>query len=230
MTPQRRGRRVAESERAKATARVDQAHVLLAEERSEEAESLLRSALANMRRAYLWDHRNPRDFRELHRLGLEIHDRFGCQLPFHDGAYHEECPVLLAHSSLGFSIGGTGESLCSICGESPFDCPHVTGETYDAVEARRVESLCNICLAESGCEHEIGATYDGVEAVRIVTQYRLDEISLVEEPANPDAVILTRTLTDGEIRSQLPKQQQDLFRYGETTISCHHCACCNGRA
>lgn len=230
MTPQRRGRRVAESERAKATARVEQAHALLAEERSEEAESLLRSALANMRRAYLWDDRNPLDFRELHRLGLEIHDRFGCQLPFHNGAYHEECPVLLAHSRLGFSIGGTGESLCSICGESPFECPHVTGETYDEVEARRLGSFCNICLAESGCEHEIEATYDGVEAIRIVTQYRLDEISLVEEPANPDAVILSRTLTDDDIRSQLPKEEQGLFTCGETPIFCHHCASCDGTA
>lgn len=216
------------TERQQATSKVQEAAELVAGEHRERAEALMRSALGNLRRAFLWDERSQHLFQELHRLGLSVHDQFGCEVPKQGESYMVECPVLLAHAKIGFSIGGTSDSICSICGEDTFDCEHVRGESYDAVEARRIRGACNICLSEKECEHKMGHRYDGVEPAHIITNIRLDEISLVERPSNPDAVITSRTLGKDEILESLSAEERAVFSYGETPLDCHHCAVCDG--
>lgn len=219
---------VVASHKNRAASKIRLADSLAPGECGQAAEAILRSALGDLRWAYLWSDRNPQLLSALHAVGRRVHDDFGCEVPYRHGAYSEECPVLLAHSTYGFSIGGIADAVCSICGESPFDCDHITGERYDGVEAKRVASLCNICLVENGCHHVAGTRHDGVEAIRIITNVDLHEISIVPRPANPQAAVMSRQLTKQEILEALSDDERERFVYGLTPLSCHHCALCRG--
>ncbi|MGC8757996.1 MAG: hypothetical protein ACP5QX_06055 [Caldisericaceae bacterium] len=57
-----------------------------------------------------------------------------------------------------------------------------------------IESKCSICGKEYGeCEHIVGKAYMGQMCNRIITETDLKEVSVVEEPANKHARILTFT-------------------------------------
>ena len=201
-----------------------QARAQLALGFSQEAESTLREALTHLRRAFNWSDRDPHVLHELHSLGREIHDRFSCKLASSEGRYQIECPVRLAHIPLGLSLGGSSRSICSICGEDPFDCNHLRGRSYDRVRAMRTGSACNICH-QSECQHNVGEEYDGVEAVHIVSDLKVDEISLVPKPAMPDATFLSLSIPERDIRDQLPDEEADSYEPG-MQLYCHHCELC----
>jgi hypothetical protein len=56
------------------------------------------------------------------------------------------------------------------------------------------ESKCSICGKEYGeCEHIIGKAYMGQMCNRIITKAELKEVSVVKEPANKHARVLTVT-------------------------------------
>jgi hypothetical protein len=211
-----------EHEKAKALVRRARFQVEIGEVR--DAEKSFREALGHLRRAFDWSDRDPELMHQLHRLGREIHNRFGCPIPYRDGTYYRECPVRLAHVPFGLSMGGTSKSVCSICGDDPFDCDHVKGRFYDHVVALRIGSICNVCL-EVSCEHELGHPYDCIEAIHIVTEYRADEISIVPNPAQPDAVFLSLSISEREIRDQLDPDERESFEMGQE-LSCHHCVSC----
>lgn len=98
-----------------------------------------------------------------------------CRLAFREGAYFRECPVLLAHSRVGFSVGAIiRESECSICHMDPDDCEHIAGRTYG-----------------------------GIECHRIITRFDLDEVSLVDRPNFPDARIQSASVDVAELRDRL---------------------------
>ena len=192
-----------------------------------QAETKMRESLHNLRNAYHLASEEPSISILLHQRGKLIHDLFGCRLRMDNNTYYEDCPVILSHVKLGFSIGGSADSICNICGKDPWDCEHVKGFKYDGVPAQRLSNTCNICLKES-CNHRVGEIHNNVEAVHIITNIKLNEVSLVENPANPLALIQMRTIGPEDIRKSLPDSEKELFIPGETVINCHHCIACNG--
>lgn len=100
-----------------------------------------------------------------------------CALVYEDGAYHQRCPVALAHNRMGVSIGAIiEESECSICGLDPDD---------------------------DACQHISGRTYDGQECGVIVKKFSLDHVALVERPDFPDARMTSFPLDMTEMREEL---------------------------
>ena len=200
----------------------------LSEGNHELAERLHRRALVKLREAVLWEPNRVEHRTNLHALGKDIHDRFGCELDYHDGCYWVNCPVLLSHSRGGFSVRGTGRTICSVCDEELLNCPHVKGRTYDGITARKIHGeLCNIC-GQRQCGHIPGNTYDGVRAFGVVVEMELEHVSFVENPANPLAVVQGYSFTRSDMVSALPEDERDSFEYGETTVHCHHCKECDG--
>jgi hypothetical protein len=190
------------------------------------AETLARKALKKLRESYLWE---PSEENRvyLHRAGLYVHDTFGCKLEYADGQYWVSCPVLLSHSNMGFSIGGAGKTICSICGETMFSCPHLKGGVYNQVVARRMDGICSICWKRQ-CPHVEGEQYDGVSAFGIVVEISLDHISMVENPANPLCVVQRYSLSRAELAEVLPDGSEAKLLDGQE-VYCHHCVSCYGK-
>ena len=190
------------------------------------AETHMREGLALIRQALLL---NPNDKtrRYLHRVGLRTHSIFQCIMEYSEGGYWVSCPVLLSHGKGGFSIGGSGRSICSICGQAALECDHVKGRLYDSVRAWRYEDVCNICSMKE-CRHVEGAAYDNVEAFAIVTELHLDHVAFVMNPANPLAVVERYSIPRSEVLEELPESEHGSFVYGETVLYCHHCTICTG--
>ena len=199
----------------------------LEERKPDVSEELYRRSLTKIRQAFLLDRKKETSI-YLHNIGRLVHSQFGCVLPFRDGNYWVECPVELSHGKYGFSIAGSGRSLCSICGENTLDCYHVSGRSYDQVVAKRIQNMCNICGEEKECPHVEGVMYDGVGAFSIVVELDLSHVALVENPANPLCTIYGHTLTESDILKTLPKSAPHRFVYGKTRLYCHHCSKCSG--
>ena len=161
-------------------------------------------------------------------MGRRVHAEFGCRLSFKDGEYWVTCPVMLSHDKLGFSIGGSGKSVCSICGEDTFACSHVSGRLYDGVPAKHAYGICNICGEQKGCSHKEGEIYNAVRAISIVVDLRLDHVALVDNPANPLAVVHAHTLAESDILKWLSEAERIRFVHGKTVVHCHHCSMCSG--
>jgi hypothetical protein len=124
------------------------------------------------------------DFRRAHWLldaaGRLARRRFyrGCQFAFENGQYHQRCPVALAHSRVGMSIGGEIlEMHCSICLSDPEDCEHIAGRVYG-----------------------------GTRCQRVITEINLVEISLVSRPNQPDARIESMSFSHEEMVGQLGEE------------------------
>jgi hypothetical protein len=191
------------------------------------AESLWRESLIKLRESHLWEPHEHSHRQKLHEVGKKVHDTFGCQLEFRDGSYRVSCPVYLSHSQIGFSIGGTAQVACSICGQDNLTCPHVKGRKYNGVVANKWLEFCSICLRKD-CDHAVGEIHDGVEACGIVTMIDLDHVALVKNPANPLCVIESYSLPESDLLDLLPKEGRESFAYGETAVDCHHCTVCEG--
>lgn len=86
---------------------------------------------------------------------------FDCFLESSEGRYFQTCPVSLAHSRVGLSIGGIiQKAVCSICGKDAVKCAHITGHEY-------IGQRCYVTI----------------------TQVDLVEVSIVSRPEQPDAHI-----------------------------------------
>jgi hypothetical protein len=192
-----------------------------------ESEMLMRQSLSVTREAFHLSDGSNAIGGLLHQRGSTIHSLFKCPLTFENGSYFEDCPVVLSHIPLGFSVGGSGVAICSICGKDPWECEHVTGYVYDGVPTQKILGSCNICGKES-CDHEVGKAYDKVKAVRIITDLHIEEISLVKNPMNPLARIQRRSISSKDIYLALPPSEKASFIPGETVINCDHCAICHG--
>mgnify|MGYP001765823249 CR=1 FL=1 len=200
---------------------------LLEGKMEQEAETTMRTSLGHLRNAFHLASEDLSISHLLHDRGRIIHDSFGCKLRMSGTIYYRECPVSLSHVQFGFSVGGSADMVCSICGKDPWDCEHITGFKYDGILCQRMESICNICLREK-CNHHVGETYNRVEAVHIITKMNVEEVSLVKNPASPLARIQMLTLGPDDIRKELPEAEKGLFVPGETVIHCHHCMDCDG--
>jgi hypothetical protein len=164
----------------------------------------------------------------MHALGRRVQAWFSCPLEFHDGEYRNACPVYLSHYVGGFSIGGTGTVICSICGLPILECDHVPGERYGNVVARKTPGrLCSICAAER-CDHEVGTAYGGVIAFGIMTDIELDHIAYVSRPEDPLCTFYAVPLSKTQVERQLAPDELAEFIYGKTHLYCTHCRQCDG--
>ena len=137
---------------------------------------------------------------ELHLVGRVARRWFasGCRIGFSNGGYGDTCPVVLAHNRFGISIGFTGNAVCSICGGDDFECEHFPGRSY-RVRASVVDGRCNVCAAESCGNHSPGELYEA-QAIVVVTKASVDEISIVADPAQPDARLTWVSVSTAEIK------------------------------
>ncbi len=192
------------------------------------SEALFRKGLGKIREAVLWEPAVLSHRKYLHRIGRRVHDAFECPLEFRDDMYWVTCPVMLSHSRGGFSIGGSGKTICSICGEDVLTCPHVKGKIYNQVVARRISGICNICGIGDECDHDEGYVYDDVQAYGIITEVDLEHVALVSNPANPLCAVYTYSIPKSDFKEMIPEAEQHKIVYGETPIYCHHCLVCEG--
>lgn len=108
----------------------------------------------------------------------------GCQLAYHDGAYHQECPVALAHNRIGLSVGIKIKTVeCSICRSDPDDCDHMRGREYGG---------------------------QALACVHVITEADIMEFSTVGRPAQPDARITSVSVATNKLKRKLGKK----FRHG----------------
>lgn len=140
----------------------------------------LREALVTLRSAMDWLE-DTEHFEAAHQLldraGHLARRAFpeGCVIPYRDGTYFMECPVALAHSRVGMSIGFVAREVeCSICNRDPDECDHITGRIYG-----------------------------GRRCVRVVKDLDLLEISLVARPEQPDARIMSMSIDMSRMRDFL---------------------------
>ena len=174
----------------------------LAEHESDAGDVALRESLAAYWSAMNWLDKGT-DFdaahEELHLVGRVARSRFAssCQIDFSNGGYGHACPVVLAHNRFGMSPGFTGNAVCSICGGDASECEHFPGRSY-IVRASVVRGRCNVCAAESCGSHHPGEPYE-VQAIVVVTEASLDEVSIVSDPAQPDARLTRVSISTAEI-------------------------------
>ena len=145
---------------------------------TDEAYQQARGALVTLRSAMDWLE-DTDQFEAAHhaldRAGAFTRRTFGCFLHQDGDGYEQRCPVALAHTRMGLSIGFIVRKVeCSICGKDPALCDHVTGRVYD-----------------------------GKCCVRRLEEVELLEVSLVDRPAQPDARIHAISIDTGELREML---------------------------
>jgi len=136
------------------------------------AERRARGALDRVVRAFWWAEGLPEEetIHELmHELGRWVRQTFGCTILAHDGVYEQRCPVALAHSRMGMSVGFTARRLCSLCGEDLSECPHMPDTAYLVPGGIGPTGCCPVCLSKTCVEHDPGRTYR-VSAVAIVLE------------------------------------------------------------
>lgn len=212
---------MAADEANRAARMLEEARELFDQGNPEDAQSLMRSSLHHILRAYLLDKQEERLI-WLHKIGRLLRCLFGCALEFRDGQYWLQCPVVSSHIPLGLSMGGSARATCSICRENALTCPHIATQIYDEVEAARIGEVCTICLQRE-CNHEVGKCYDGVTARQVMSDLRVDHVALTPNPNNPLCVVLGRSVSESEIMDGLSAREQSEFVFGETTIDCDHC-------
>jgi hypothetical protein len=146
-----------------------------------DAEAKARGSLEVLRSAMNWLEGTPA-FEDAHQLideaGRFIRETFGCHLLLENGRYFQTCPAALAHNRAGLSIGYVVQAQeCSICGEDPEDCAHITGRHYG-------DTMCH----------------------RRITKADMLEVSLVNRPQNPDARITSISLSTPRLQDRLGPQ------------------------
>lgn len=163
---------------------------------------------------------------DLRRVGACLHEVYGCQYKREGSSYVETCPVKLGRIPFGSSIGGSAASICSICGKSGLDCPHLPGHVYDGVEARFLDGMCNICCEENGCDHTVGSVYNDVICRRVITRLDLDHIALVAEPDDPQArlnAVLVPPEVVNRLADDMGPEGRAALRAGRLNLLCHEC-------
>lgn len=172
------------------------------------AESFGRQALAGYASAMNWlegsEHfETAHD--ELHDVGRYCREEFpeGCDLTAAGDDFAQTCPVSLAHKRVGFSMGFTGNAICSICDSDVTECPHRPGNSYEVVAATHPDGRCNICGSKACAHHLTGQTYEAETRVSITEIYEIDHIALVAQPVQPDARLTSISISRRELETHL---------------------------
>lgn len=193
--------------------------------RTEEAEKLFRDSLTPLIDVTRLRPEGHRYFEMLHEQGGNLKRLFGCTiLPDSEGKYAVSCPVILAHISTGFSPGGSGTRVCTVCGENSLKCEHSPGARYDNVVRKTIYGQCNICR-KSKCKHVEGERFNNVRADIVIVDWRPDHIAATENPRDP----LTRVESIGLVPTEIEAYQyvDKEFEPGISPLECNHCISCS---
>ncbi len=154
---------------------------------------------------------------ELDAAGAWVRRTFGCRFDERGGVYRQTCPVALSHTRIGFSVGGSAQRFCSLCGSDLAECPHRKGKAYLVPGGAEGLGWCRVCLAKEGCEHKPDELYRA-RVIGIIREMTVDETSLVAMPAHPDARPTAVTISVEEMRQQLGEDY-----VSGMTVSCDRC-------
>jgi len=152
------------------------------------AENKARQAIDSAVRAFWWAEGSEIEEAQhelMHRIGHWTRKNFSCHLGFDEEGYYRECPLDIAHTRIGMSIGFTANRVCSLCGNDLSECPHMPGRAYWARGGAGATGKCRVCR-EASCRHRPDRLYRA-QVVSIVESGELREISFVPRPANPEA-------------------------------------------
>jgi hypothetical protein len=171
----------------RASSLVEAAHEILSSSR-EEAQGLARQALVEAAHAYWFAEGTAgacAEHKYLHQIGRWTRQTFGCEFDWDGEIYRTSCPVKLADKRFGVSVGFTGRRMCSICNQEYWECPHYGDRLYWVRGGPTTFGPCRVCVEEGEvCEHSPGELY----AAPVVRHWRekvLEEVSIVDVPANP---------------------------------------------
>ena len=155
-----------------------------------DAEHFAREGLHPLARSLDWAEDTPEEdvrHQALDAAGLWVRETFGCQYAQEGSSYFQRCPVALAHTRVGMSVGGVAvRRTCSLCGDDVSECPHRRDRAYLVPGGTDDLGWCRICLNKEACEHDPDQTYR-TRVVGIIEEMALDEFSFVGKPANPEA-------------------------------------------
>ncbi|MDY6948933.1 MAG: hypothetical protein SXG53_24835 [Pseudomonadota bacterium] len=154
---------------------------------------------------------------EMDGAGAWVRRTFGCAVAREGSEYFQRCPVALAHTRVGLSVGGYARKRCSLCGDDLSECPHFPGVAYLVPGGPDNLGWCRICLREEGCEHASDQMYRA-SVVSTIVEMALEEVSIVAKPAQPDARISSISMSVGELQQALG----DRFVAG-LDVSCNRC-------
>jgi hypothetical protein len=123
------------------------------------------------------------------------------------------------------SVGGLSQKVCSICGEDFSECPHTPGTEYIVEGGIGPLEWCRVCGAHEQCEHVPSERYRA-QLIVIVVDMQVEEVSLVDNPAYPDARITSIPYALEDLRNALGHD----FEPG-VDVACNRCLlACDGRA
>lgn len=185
-----------------------------------DAEGAARTALDVFASALNWADGGP--FEEavharMDKAGRWVRQRFGCQ-PHREGdEYYQRCPVALGHTRVGMSVGGLSRKVCSVCGEDFSECPHMPGIEYVVEGGVGPLDWCRVCGERDGCGHLPDERYRA-RLIVIVVEMQLEEVSLVDNPAFPDARVTSMSYTLSNLRRTLGED----FQPG-ADLDCNRC-------
>jgi hypothetical protein len=160
-----------------------------------DAERQARGAIEVLVDAFLADRRSNRAcFTLAHRLGRTVNRLYGCRLTYDADSqtYSNTCGVLALHGRIALSPGGPAFSVCSNCGAEDFECDHIPGRVYEG----------RLCF-------------------RTITEWPIEEISLVRIPRDPRCY---------RVHTPITMQEAERLRRGplgpDEHPICEHCRDC----
>jgi len=193
----------------------------LAEKDVEDGERFARDGLRLLARALDWAEDSPAEaasHEALDSAGAWVRETFGCQFAQEGGNYYQRCPVALAHTRVGFSVGGVvARRTCSLCGGDVAECSHRRDRAYLVPGGSGGLGWCRVCLERGPCEHVPSATYRA-RVVAIIAEMTLDEVSFVGKPANPEARLESVSVSFEGLRDRHGQR----FERG-MTVNCDRC-------
>lgn len=203
----------------RAEATLIEAESMLASGNSD-AENKARTALDGFASALNWADGGPFGpavHARMDHAGRWVRERFGCQLHREGKEYFQRCPVALGHNRMGMSIGGLSLKVCSICGEDFSECPHRPGVEYIVEGGIGPLEWCRVCGERDACEHLANERYRA-SLIVIVVEMQVEEVSIVDNPAFPDARITSMPYTLDDLRQTLGED----FEPG-VDVACNRC-------
>lgn len=210
-----------DSRLASARARIVAAQsALVADADSSAAEGKAREALSAYASALNWAEDTGLEdtiHQEMDRAATWVRQTFGCTVAREGKEYFQRCPVALAHTRVGLSVGGYARKRCSLCGDDLSECPHLPGVAYLVPGGPDDLGWCRVCLREQGCEHTSDQTYRA-GLVSTIVEMTLEEVSIVAKPAQPDARLTSISISADDLRRALG----DRFVAG-MEVSCDRC-------
>jgi len=138
----------------------------------------------------------------LHEIAKWKHDNLGCHLIKSGNNYTNRCTITITHKRLGFSMGFTANSTCTLCNKDEFECEHSGNRTYWVKGGIDDKGTCNACGERDCRDHNEEYIYKVCPGRRFENPV-LYEVSMVRKPAVPTARLTEIPVSREEIEAAL---------------------------